>query len=215
MRIAIIGAGHVGPALAKNLAAAGHDVAVGTRDPQGAAGVAARAALVDVPVLDITAALDGAEAVVLAVPGAAMDDLLATHGPALDGKLVVDAANRVGASLADRGDTSSVAVIAAAAPAAAVYRAFNSLGWENFAEPVIDGVQADLLYAGPASRREEAEELIAAVGLRPVYVGDLDKVGLVDSLSALWGSLAYGQGMGRRLFFKVVTPGPAGDDRQQ
>lgn len=212
MRIAIIGAGSVGPALAGNLSASGHDVVVGTRDPQGGAASAARETLGDVPVLTIDAALDGADAAVLAVPGAAMDDLIAAHGAALDGKLVVDAANRIGESLSHEGEMNSVAALAAAAPSAAVYRAFNSLGWENFADPVIDGVRADLLYAGPASRREEAEELIAGVGLRPVYVGDLDKVGLIDSLAALWGSLAYGQGMGRRLFFKVVTPASAGDD---
>lgn len=206
MRIAIIGAGQVGTALAKNLAASGHDVTVGTRDPEGAAATAARAALGDVPVTGIPAALDGAAAAVLAVPGAAVDDLLATHGTALGGKLVVDAANRIGGSLSEQAEMNSVAAIAATAPSAAVYRAFNSLGWENFADPAIGGVQADLLFAGPASRRAEAEELISGVGLRPVYVGDLDKVGLVDSLAALWGTLAYGQGMGRRLFFKVVTP---------
>jgi 8-hydroxy-5-deazaflavin:NADPH oxidoreductase len=210
MRIAIIGAGHVGPAIARNLSASGHNVAVGTRDVRGAAAAAAREALGDVPVLEIGAALDGAEAVVLAVPGAAMDDLIAAHGAALDGKIVMDAANRIGESLSHQGEMNSVATLVAAAPSAAVYRAFNSLGWENYADPVIDGVRADLLYAGPASRREEAEELIAGAGLRPVYVGDLDKVGLVDSLAALWGSLAYGQGLGRRLFFKVVTPGQAG-----
>jgi 8-hydroxy-5-deazaflavin:NADPH oxidoreductase len=135
-----------------------------------------------------------------------MDDLIATYGPQLDGKLVVDATNRIQTSLSDQQAMNSVETLVEAAPSAAVYRAFNSLGWENFADPIIDGVQADLLFAGPESRRVEAEALIAGVGLRPVYVGDLDKVGLVDALGALWGSLAYGQDMGRRLFFKVVTP---------
>jgi predicted dinucleotide-binding enzyme len=85
-------------------------------------------------------------------------------------------------------------------------RAFNSLGWENFADPVLDGVQADLLFAGPGTHREDVERLIADVGLCPVYVGELDKAPLVDAVGALWGALALGQGMGRRLFFKVVTP---------
>lgn len=206
MRIAIIGAGHVGTALAKNLTASGHHVAIGTRDPHGEAAATARAALDDTPVVGIAAALADADAAIIAVPGTAVDDVIAAHGPALDGRVVVDAANRISASLADQSAMNSVAALAAAAPSAAVYRAFNSLGWENFADPVIDGVQADLFFAGPASRRAAAEELITGVGLRPVYVGDLDKVGLVDSIAALWGSLAYGQGMGRRLFFKVVTP---------
>jgi hypothetical protein len=207
MHIAIIGTGQVGKALAKNLAAAGHRVVVGTRDPQSETAASARGALGDIPVREIREALPEADAVVIAVPGTAVDGLVAEHGAALQGKLVVDAANRIGTSLSDQGAMNSAGAIAAVAPTAAVYRAFNSLGWENFADPVIDGVQADLLYAGPAPRREEAEQVIAGVGLRPVYVGDLDKVGLVDSLAALWGTLAYGQGMGRRLFFKVVTPG--------
>jgi hypothetical protein len=207
MRIAIIGAGNVGAALTKNLVSAGRDVVVGTRDPAGASAAAARERLGAVPVTGIPEALDGAGVAILAVPGVAVDDLLAAHGAALDGKLVIDAANRIGDSLGDRAVMNSLAQIEASAPAAAVYRAFNSLGWENFADPVLDGVQADLLFAGPDSRRDEVEQLIADVGLRPVFVGGLDKAPLVDAVAALWGALAFGQGMGRRLFFKVIAPG--------
>jgi predicted dinucleotide-binding enzyme len=180
---------------------------IGTRDPGGANAASARELLATVRVAGIAEALEGAEVVVLAVPGTAMDDLLAAHGEALDGRTVIDAANRIGATLGDRAVMNSLEAITAVAPAATVYRAFNSLGWENFADPVLDGVQADLLFAGPASHREEVERLIADVGLHPVYVGDLDKAPLVDALGGLWGALAFGQGMGRRLFFKVVTPG--------
>jgi len=207
MRIAIIGAGNVGVALTRNLASAGRDVVVGTRDPAGASATAARERLGPVPVMGIPEALDGAGVAILAVPGVAVDDLLAAHGAALDGKLVIDAANRIGDSLGDRAVMNSLAQIEASAPAAAVYRAFNSLGWENFADPVLDGVQADLLFAGPDSRRDEVEQLIADVGLRPVFVGGLDKAPLVDAVAALWGALAFGQGMGRRLFLKVIAPG--------
>jgi hypothetical protein len=207
MRIAVIGAGRVGVALARNLAASGREVVVGTRDPDGLSAAAARETLGAVPVTGIADALGGAGAAILAIPGAAMDDLLAAHGRALDGKVVVDAANRIGTSLGDQAVMNSLVPIVSAAPSAAVYRAFNSLGWENFAEPELDGLQADLLFAGPGSHRADVERLIADVGLRPVYVGDLDKAPLVDAMGALWGALAFGQGMGRRLFFKVVTPG--------
>ena len=207
MRIAVIGAGNVGVALTKNLASAGREVVVGTRDPGGAGAVTARERLGAVPLMGIADALEGAAVAILAIPGAAMDDLLVTHGSALDGKVVVDAANRIGTSLGDQAVMNSLAAIETVAPAAVVYRAFNSLGWENFAEPMLGDVQADLLFAGPQSRREEVEGLIADVGLRPVYVGDLDSAPLVDTVGALWGALAFGRGMGRRLFFKVVTPG--------
>jgi predicted dinucleotide-binding enzyme len=47
--------------------------------------------------------------------------------------------------------------------------------------------------------------LIANVGLNPIYVGDLPQAPLVDSLGLLWGALAFGQGRGRRLAFKILV----------
>jgi predicted dinucleotide-binding enzyme len=68
-------------------------------------------------------------------------------------------------------------------------------------------MQADLLFCGPdGPARETVERLIADVGLRPVCIGGPETVALVDAVGALWGALAFGRGMGRRLFFKVVTP---------
>ena len=72
---------------------------------------------------------------------------------------------------------SSVHRITAAAPDALVFRAFNSVGWENMADPVLGGVQADLLYCGADDPAATAvvESLIADVGFRPVRVGGLDE----------------------------------------
>ena len=84
-------------------------------------------------------------------------------------------------------------------------RAFSSLGWENFAEPDFDGVAADLLWCGPdGAAGARVEGLISEVRLRPVRVGGLDQLGLVDMLVGLWFALAFGQGHGRRLAFKVL-----------
>jgi hypothetical protein len=55
------------------------------------------------------------------------------------------------------------------APQARYVRAFNTLGWENFAEP-LPGTA--LFFAADPSARPAAEELITAVGLEPVFVGD-------------------------------------------
>jgi predicted dinucleotide-binding enzyme len=136
-----------------------------------------------------------------------MDETVTMLAADLAGKIVVDAANRIGARLGDQSVMNSAAALADHAPTASVFRAFNSLGWENFDQPEIGGVQADLLFAGPdGDGRVAVEQLIADVGLRPVYVGGPEAVPLVDALGGLWGALAFGRGMGRRLFFKVVTP---------
>jgi 8-hydroxy-5-deazaflavin:NADPH oxidoreductase len=85
-------------------------------------------------------------------------------------------------------------------------RAFNSLGWENLADPDFDGTQADLLWCGPdGDPGALVERLITDVGLRPVRVGGLDQLSTVDMLASLWFALALGQGHGRHLAFKVLT----------
>lgn len=203
MRIAIIGAGNIGGSLGAKWAAAGHQIVFGARDPQSArARAALSAAGAGASVTSVAAALAGAEAVLLALPGAAAAAFAQEHGAALAGALVIDATNQFGQPV-----MNAIAAIQAAAPGATVVRAFNSLGWENFAEPTIDGVQVDLLYCSPAGAAQAvAEGLIADVGLRPVRVGDLAQAPLVDAVGALWGALVFGQGRGRRLAFRLLTP---------
>jgi len=133
-------------------------------------------------------------------------EVLPQLGLALDGVLVIDAANSVGGA----GPLNHHDAVRAAAPNAVYARAFNTLGWENFAEPTIAGEAIDLFWAGadPANTRGGAlaERLIADVGLRPVWVGGDDAVATVDNLTALWFALALKQGRGRRLAFRLLTP---------
>jgi hypothetical protein len=95
------------------------------------------------------------------------------------------------------------------APDAAVFRAFNTMGWENFAEPSFDGIAADLFYCGPAARLEEVEHVIRAVGLNPVRIGDIDTADVLDGLTRLWFTLAFAGGRGRRLAFRLLAATPA------
>jgi predicted dinucleotide-binding enzyme len=141
------------------------------------------------------------EVVAFAIPGDAMDETIAAHGSALVGKIVIDAANRM-----DGGAMNSSAAFTAHAPGAQVFRAFNSLGWENFADPQFGDLQADLFYCGPDGEAQAAvEQLIREVGLRPIRLGDIRQVQLVDMIARLWFALALGQNMGRHLAFKVLT----------
>ena len=190
MRIAIIGTGHIGSTLGGRFQAAGHDVRYGSRNPGGAKPGSA-------PQVTVGEAISGAEVVVLAVPGSAVTDVIAANGAALDGKVVIDAVNRMGAS-----EFNSHAAIAAAAPQARYVRAFNTLGWENFADPP-EG--ADLFFAADDAARPAAEELIRSVGLNPAYLGDAGATGTVDGVLPLWFALVRQRGGHRRLAFRVLT----------
>jgi predicted dinucleotide-binding enzyme len=142
----------------------------------------------------------GAAVVLLAVPGRVAAQVAAELGAALDGKIVIDATNNIGAPT-----VNSVASVSAAAPTAQVFRAFNIYGWENFADPVYDGVRGDLFYAGPdGDARATMEQLIEDVGLRPVRVGGADQAQVVDSLLPLWFTLVQG-GRGRAIAFKLLS----------
>ncbi len=203
LRIAVLGAGNIGGTLGRKWVAAGHTVTFGVTDPSGARAQALRAALGDsVAIGTVADALAAGDIVVMALPGAAMDATIATHASRLDGKIIIDATNRMGG-----GPMNSLATFRAHTPQARVFRAFNSLGWENFADPLFDGVPGDLFYCGPdGSAGEAVERLIADAGLRPVRLGDTDQVALVDSITALWFALAVRQGKGRHLAFKVLAP---------
>jgi predicted dinucleotide-binding enzyme len=130
-----------------------------------------------------------------------MLETVTSIGDALDGKVVFDATNNIGVST-----FNSVAVLTSAAPRAYIYRAFNTYGWENFETPVFAGTAADLFYAGPdGEARSVAEQLISEVGLRPVWLGGLDKAGLVDSLLPLWFTLSSERGLGRHFALKILS----------
>jgi len=189
MRIAVIGKGNIGGTLGSKWRAAGHDVVYGARDGSGDGPGGA-------PVRSIGDALKDADAVLLAVPGQAVPDVVNEHGAALAGKVVIDAVNRMGAPQFD-----SRALIADAAPSARYVRAFNSLGWENFADPVPG---ANLFFAADPEARAAAEELIGAVGLEPAFVGDASATATVDALLPLWFALVGQNAGNRKLALRIV-----------
>ncbi len=204
MKIAVLGAKIIGGTLARKWAQSGrHQIMFGVRSVDNPE-TQSLARELAAPVGTVTEAVAFGEVVLFAIPGNAMEETIAALGPTLNGKIVIDAANRMGG-----GAMNSAAEFAAHAPGVQVYRAFNSLGWENLEDPMFGDIQADLLYCGPAGAgRDAVEQLIRDVGLRPVCVGDSRQVGLVDAVGSLWFALAFGQGMGRHLAFKVLARQP-------
>ena len=176
MKIAVIGTGRIGGTLGQRWQAAGHDVTYASRKGSGTGPGGA-------PVTPVDDALTGAEVV-------------AAHGTALGGKVVIDAANRIG-----QPDVNSQAEIAAAAPDARYVRAFNTLGWENFADPPPG---AALFFAADPGARPAAEELITAVGLEPVFAGDASAAGTVDALLVLWFALVQHNDGNRRVALQIT-----------
>ncbi len=115
MKIAVIGAGRIGGNIARQLAAAGHELALSfARDTAALQTLASE--------LGARVAGPGdAEVVVISVPWSVLPDALEHAGP-LDGRIVVDTTNRFGAA-----DETAAAVNAARMPGARYTKSFNTL----------------------------------------------------------------------------------------
>lgn len=202
MKIAVLGAGRIGGTLGKKWAQAGHQVAFGVRAPDDIKWRTLLESINSTAAVDTVAgAIAFGELVLFSIPGTTVHATVEVHAKALNDKIIIDATNRFGSP-----EISALSTFRAKTPQALLFRAFNSLGWEVFAEPRFGEVRANLLYCGPDNQaRPSIERLISEVGLVPIWAGDLDQIQLVDNLGALWMTLALRRGMGRHLAFQVLS----------
>lgn len=201
MRICVLGAGEVGATLAGAWQRAGHTLTVGVREPEAGRYDGLRG---DLAISDVATALHGADVVLFAIPGAALADMLTIHAPAIDGKLVIDATNRMGRTVLHQ-----VPMLEHRLPTATIFRGFCSVGSEVYANPVLSGEVADLLFIGPdGPKRTLVEGLIRDVGLRPVWIGGVDAAEALDGAARIWFALVADRGMGRRVALRVIADVP-------
>jgi hypothetical protein len=201
MKIGILGAKIIGSTLGRKWAKAGHQIMFGVRNTQNPEVLSLAKSLGQAVTIGTTAeAISFGDVVVFAIPGQAMDEAIVANSNILNGKIIIDSANKMGG-----GVMNSIETFRSHTPNAKVYRAFNNLGWENFETPTINGIQVDLFYCGNGGEsHHKVKELIENIGLNPVYLGDSSQVNLVDTIGSLWFALAYGQSMGRHVALKVL-----------
>lgn len=207
MKIAVIGAGMVGSAVARGVARAGHSVVITDRDHDEARQVAE--AVGGTTAASNADAVREADLVVLAVPFGVVDRVAKDIADAVRGTIVVDATNPI------RGDGSGLAVtdragarlLQDALPGASVVKAFNTVFSTNQAEPTVDGVQLDGFIAGDddAAKRTVAD-LLAAIGYRPIDVGGLDLALALEHMAYLNISFNARNNLPWRSGWKLVGP---------
>lgn len=203
MNIAIIGSGHVGGSLGNRWAALGHGIVFGVRDANSDSAKAVAAQVPSARFTSIQTAAQGADVVLLAVPGDAALATVAQLG-VLDGKTLIDATNWFDAKPA--GVERSIAeAVAAAAPTAHVVKAFNSTGARNMLNPQFGEFKADMFIAGDdAGAKAVVTELAASIGFDVVDAGPLKAAPMIESLAQLWVHSAFVRGMGPQIAWKML-----------
>ncbi len=191
MRIAFIGCGNVGAPLADHLQRLGHEVTLAASDP---ASDSVRKALGRNPALRVAApaeAVTGAEVVFLATPFQANEQALGGLAPALEGKVLVDCTNPVGAGLSHglKSERSGSELVQALLPSAHVVKAFSIYGFENFEDnafPGFGGKPVMLFCGNDAAAKVTVGQLIAELGWEPLDVGGLQQALHLEHMTLLW-----------------------------
>ncbi|KAG2447999.1 hypothetical protein HYH02_007027 [Chlamydomonas schloesseri] len=199
LKVAVIGAGNVGKTLGGKIARS-NPVAYGVRDVSKYADLAAP----NQTVKPVAEAIKESDVVLLTVPGAHDDAgikaIAKSLGPEVKGKIVIDACNPLSAwpGLESRWKEGSSfgEVLAAELPSGTVvYKAFNTVPVEVMAAADGSTIPAaggplTLLYAGGPERQEAAEEVIKAVGFKPLYVGPIRYARNLESIAELYVHLS-------------------------
>jgi NADPH-dependent F420 reductase len=189
-RVSIIGTGNMGQAIASVVTKGGS-----TADLVGH-GDAGKAVTGDV--------------VVLAVPYAAVADIIAARRDELAGKVVVDITNPVNFetfdSLVVPADGSATAEIAAALPQSRVVKAFNTTFAGTLASGKVRDVPTTVLIAGDdAEAKSLVAEIVTAGGLRAIDAGSSRRARELEALGFLQITLAAAEKVAWTGGFAVVS----------
>jgi NADPH-dependent F420 reductase len=195
LKIGTLGTGRMASNLGELWAAKGHQVFLGSRDPQKAKELA-QSIGPNVKGGSSAEAVAFGEVLALAVPWTAAEETLKALG-VFGGKILIDMTNPIQLTDAGRqllfGHTTSAAEqIATWAPDARVVKAFNSIYFENLEKPQFGPLNASSFFCGDD---EQAKAVVARlsqdIGFDPVDCGPLANARLLEPLAVLWMQLAF------------------------
>lgn len=207
MKLAVIGAGNVGGAFSRAAVAAGHSVVL----TSGASGNAQRVAaeIGATAAASNAQAVDGADLVLLAVPGSAVPAVAAELRDSISGAIVVDATNPLNATYTDlvMSGASAAADLQVLIPDARVVKAFNTVLASRYADPVEGGHALPVLIAGDdAAARASVAELARSLGFQSLEAGGLRFARSLEEMAFLNITLNAANGWAWRSAWTLVGP---------
>jgi predicted dinucleotide-binding enzyme len=190
VRIAVIGKGNVGKALAPNFAAAGHEVVYGVRNPADPKYTSED----PIPLRTVQEAIAGAEAILLSIHWDSVDGFLAEAGD-LSGKILIDCTNAYDfqnnlAPLIPL--DQSAATIIARKTNAVVVKAFNQVGAEVMAEaPKRSPHPVQFVASDDAEAKAKVLNLAEGAGFDARDGGPLEYARELEGMARLWIAQAF------------------------
>ncbi len=189
MKIAFIGIGNVGFAIANNLQKKGHEIIIANNDEKSESVKKALSQNANMKVAKVQDAVNMSEAVFLATPYQANEQAL--KGIKFNGKLLVDCTNPVGPGFIHvlNSVKSGSEVVQELAPDALVVKAFTIYGFENFIDSNYPGynVKPAMLIAGnDANAKKTLSLLVTDMGFETMDTGNLRQALHLEHMTLLW-----------------------------
>jgi predicted dinucleotide-binding enzyme len=194
MKVAVLGSGDVGKTLAGGFLQYGHDVVLGTREPNKVADWAAQhpKARID----SFANAAKFAEVIVLAVKGTAAADAVRAAGAAnLARKVVIDATNPIADAPPVNGvvkfftnlDESLMERLQREFPDARFVKAFNSVGHRSMIQPKFQGGKPTMFICGnDDAARQTVRGILDQFGWETADMGKAEAARAIEPLCMLW-----------------------------
>lgn len=203
MKIAIIGTGNVGGALATKWSGKGHTILLGVRNTEEFKGKELLKNQ-NTTVHTIEEAVQQSEVILLATPAPMAVEVAKSLGDTT-GKVIIDAANIV-MGRGPQGYNNVADAILANTATRDVVKCFNTTGFNNMANTNYGDTALDMFVAGDSQKGKSiANQLALDAGFAACYdVGGNDKFQLMEQFAFFWINLAMFQGQGREIGFKLM-----------
>lgn len=208
MKVAMLGTGSVGQALAKGFTALGHDVIFGTRDPLGTTAQRAITEVRGTRAASFAEAAKLADLAVLATPWSGTQNALQLAGAQnLAGKVLIDVTNPLeyagsGPKLALGFDTSAGEQVQAWAPQAKVVKAFNTVGNGMMFKPKVAVAPTMFIAGNDAAAKETVAGLLRQFGWKASDLGGIEAARYLEPFAMVWITHA----MKNNAWMYVLTP---------
>ncbi len=205
MKIGVIGTGNMGDGLGRLWATRGHKVMFGSRNPETVRTMAGITP--NISSGSIESAAKHGEVILLAVPWSGVDHALEKAG-SMSGKILIDCTNPLTDNFMDLVvgfNTSAGEEIAKKLPDVRVVKAFNAVSSVTLSKPSFNSIPGTIFYCGDDSEAKKVvSKLISDLGFEPIDSGPLKNARYLEPMAELFIQLAYSQGMGAEMAFKLL-----------
>lgn len=204
MKIAVIGSGNVGGALAQRFVGAGHTVLVGAQFPLSNKSVELAQKIGEDRFTSVESAVKQCDVIILSVPAEAASEVAASLGNT-EGKIIIDTMNIV-LGKGPAGFINTADAILANTITRDVVKCFNTTGFENMLNPIYHGEGIDMFVAGNSEKgKSVATQLAKDIGFGTVHdLGGNEQFFLIEQLANVWINQAIFRNAGRDIALKFI-----------